>query len=561
MSKYGSYTADGNIDTSGSDTVADGGEVVIGAAGIYNSGSITTSGGLDGDGGFIDLYSAGYLKNSGALTANGGAAYGGSAGNGASGDGINLYAAYIENSGAISANGGAGIAGSNYSGYGGSIWLEGTFGTNNSAAITTTGGDGGEGGRGGYVGFSSSGWGDTRNSGAITTTGGNASADGVSSYGGHGGNIWMDAYAGDVISNAALDTSGGTSYAYGGGADGGDIEMYTYSAGEEGCSISQTVCDLPPGSIVVSGNLDLSGGDDMGATDASGYGGDGGEFFAMSNDWGNSNAGAGRVALLGYSSVNLNGGDGRVGGSGGNANIDTDPAYNSEVDDDTNGSVVNQVAINAMGGNAIVVDGVTTSASGGDGGDIWMDTDGIELIAETTLTNSGAIDVSGGSSYAGSGGYGGNIDLDGGTYGTTNSASLTANGGADLATDAGNGGDGGQVALESEYGPVANSGAISANGGDGAMSGGDTRDVYMWGTTVSNSGSISFNGGDAVATVVGSTGGFGGGIGLFGFSAITGVTTNSGSLAVGGGAGEEAGSDGCIAIGLLEYNICNSGPF
>jgi hypothetical protein len=228
------------------------------------------------------------------------------------------------------------------------------------------------------------------------------------------------------------------------------------------------------------------------------------------------------------------------------------------------GPVVNEVDITARGGSGVVVPDLTLYAWGRPGGSVYMQTawDEARLNTATKVTNSGAIDVSGGDGYNTSSpwnNYSGYIRMYG-YHGVTNSGTLVANGGSDTATDgATNGSSYGSYAnsprLEAETGAVVNSGAISNNGGDGEHRGGWSDGVRMYGATVKNSGALSSNGGNADATLVGSIGGDGGESTLWGSGGLSAVS-NSGTLSYSGGTGETAGDEGNVWVGITCVGNC-----
>lgn len=563
MMTQGSYIASGDIDTSGADNGygGNGGDIDIMASGLYNSGNMNSSGFAGGNAGDIGGY-GGFVKNSGALTAIGGD--GGEFGS--NGGEVALRAVYLENTGAINSSAGAADA----AGYGGDadrVSLYGEFGVNNSGDITSNGAGGAYGGDGGEIRLDASELGSVRNSGNLSANGGNAS-DG---FGGDGGRIRLYADGGKVVSSGDLVATGGdnssTHFASQYGGYGGRIDIRSDNGdySRDGVDINQQADD-----IVVSGNMDVSGGANL-AADGSGYGGYGGSInIALDQDLDpNSpeltltNA---KLSLLGYTGIDVSGGDGGYGGNAGEIyiNSDSNNSYGSSNLDSGGGPVVNQADLTARGGNAVAVTGVTTNGYGGYGGYIDILTEGDSNSNKLTVNNTGNIDVSGGSSYNvdsryanyrwGSNNNGGGVYFEG-HYGVTNSGDITLNGGDDLG-DAGFGGYGGDIGMMSSLGAVVNRGTIEANGGSGAMMGGLNENYLTFvGLTVNNSGNFSSNGGDADPAVAGSEGGYGGVLEIYGVGLNNSATNNSGTLSVAGGAGETAGVDGCALVGLQQVAV------
>jgi hypothetical protein len=362
-----------------------------------------------------------------------------------------------------------------------------------------------------------------------------------------------------VAGGGSLDTAGS-------GGDGGEIWFFT-DGGESG---------EPLGNIEVSGNLDISGGTALLA--GTGSGGDAGDLDVIIDgaenpgdplDDSTYNFSNQRVALLGYVSIEANGGEGDDGGEGSGTELccpidphmgimlRTDALYVPATQKYSVGSVLNEVAINARGGNSVadVLDG----GEAGWGGEIQM-ISSIEPTISTSnsrATNSGDIDVSGGASVGTAGregGSGGFLYIDS-YHGSTNSGDLTANGGT---TDDRSGGRGGDLRIHSVTGSANNSGVVAASGADGPQFGGDGGFVYLQGKTANNSAAITLNGANAdnpYAPGV-SFGGDGGGVTIIG-AGLTGSSTNSGAITLTPGTGEIDGDEGCIRVGITFEGDCN----
>jgi len=544
-----SYFASGDVSNAGSADNEDGGSVYInGNSGITNSGNINVSGfdAVDADSnggsaGSISMSSNGFIINSGQLLAAGGDGLG--TGSGGSGGSVDVEdAQYTENSGAIDVSGGnntaVGESASNGSSAG-NVYMHANTVLNNTAdaTINGSGGNGTSGGGGAYIQLEQSNQdGALLNAGAINANGGTGSDN----DGGDGGEIYINTNnGGQIQSSGELSSTGGSSDDDDAG-NGGEVTFYT------------DYDDIGPGDIVVSGNINLDGG-------SSPFDGSNGGFLSMSNDVSGNTSGQ-RIALLGYSAFNGNGGDGYNGGDGSGASND---GIYIETDDNGNsseGSIVNELALNARGGNSTATG--TDSGNGGEGGDVDMrstgntDTKNIDV----TVTNTASIDVSGGTGYngggdggefgpGGRGGEGGSIYLYG-THGADNAASLTANAG-----DGGEfGNNGGYVEVSTETGTAINKGALSANGSQGDYVGGQGGDVYMYGNDITNTAALSVNGGNGT-DAVDAFGGDGGEISMF--TTLFTNPANSGSFSYSFGTGvTENGVEGNATVNFSCEGNC-----
>ena len=516
------------IDTSGTVPGQNGGDIflttagLVANAGFYNRGAINTAGADDaggngGNGGDVTIGAWEPFENSGAITSAGGV---GGAGNGGDGGDVNIVSGvdYLYNSGAINSSGGNGTASG---GQGGDVFMT-------SATVGDTGGE-------------------LRNSGAVSATGGN----GAAGDGGQGGDIELVAQSAGLLNNADLNSAGGdTSEATSGGGDSGDILV---------ASGPSNVIAGPAGNLLLTGNLNSSGGNALAG--GSGDGGWGGYVFVGVDASGSFTGVTGlpapttqRLALFSYGNIDTSGGSGNQGGDGGYVNVaDVGESWDvgsSSFVDDVGGDVTNQAAITTRGGS-VAAGAITTPATGGFGGDVYLYGDEDPTVtnpAAERVTNSGSIDTSGGDSLALTADPGPNagiIDLYT-TNDVTNSGALTANGGSDavddnnLATGFGHGGAP-FFYLEAIDANATNSGAINANGGDGEAQGGAGASfVWLGDVQVVNSANISARGGDADAALAGSIGGDGGDIEMDDVDA----PDNTGTLDVSGGAGDTPGADG-----------------
>jgi hypothetical protein len=572
------YIASGTIDNSGVAEGEDGGHVYLYAGnGIHNSGSILASGmdsttGDGGDGAEIYLTAPSYIQNSGMLDAHGADA-GADGSEGGYGGRILVRGAYVENSGAIDASGGDNGATSAYGGYGGRVSVYSFFDLNNSGNIDASMGDGGYGSSGccgsagsrvylkaGSDGGEGNGIGTLRNSGNIDASGGDRNDGGEGSY---GGRVYLTGYGGDVVNNGDINVNGGNGIAglsdlYGTSGYAGSIYIEGYTGHG----------NTPVGDIRVSGNLSARGGDAAATSETvdsymdAGYGG----FIRVRNNMSsNDNISDQVVALYGYTSINIDGGDGARANHGGYGGFWTNDSWDETTNSYVAGSVVNEVDISAQGGNiSAAIDRDTfMSNSRGYGGWVDMNTSDYEgMSTQVSVTNSGDIDVSGGDvvneGYGGAS-HGGSVYLFG-KNGATNSGAITANGGLDDGTIVGEayGSFAGGVEIYSDVGAVANSGVLTVNGGNGDYQGGDAGWVDLMGFTVNNSGNLTANGGNASTAegVTESYGGDGGNFTLFGVSALN-AAVNSATLSYSAGTGVTPGSEGSAQVGIVCEGNCS----
>jgi hypothetical protein len=494
------FFGSGPLSTSGGDTVADAGNLYIGAdTAIYNQGDLSatgydseTAGG--GFGGYIWLdTSTGDLWNRGKLTTSGGNS---TFATGAGGDGGEVYL-YAD----IGADGG------------GTLY--------NAGAIDTTGGDGdGDGGDGGYVGA----WIDgpaavpdmvassnAYNLAGIDTRGG--AVTGEDGSGGDGGEIWMALYpeggSFNVLGVKKIEATGGDGAEGGGSSDG----VYFYS-------------DDTDADYTNEAEIDTSGGDAM----VSGAGGDGGNIELYNDGSSSTIDNSGNLTANGGSGVN-------EGGDGGNIYL-----YIWDGGVANTGSITNSGKLTSRGGDHT---GDNPAEFAGDGGYVEVEIDGSADGATGTVSNTGAIDTTGGNSTNGIGGDGGpaEVEIENALSDPDNSVSNTA----DITTNGGVGGvDGGEGGYVDFYSPgveTTNSGAISTQGGAGDTgNGGNGGSVTMYGEPVTNKGNINASGANGKVN-----GGNGGSIDLYSTGGTD--TNNTGKLTSAGGSGDTLdGTDGTITI-------------
>jgi len=560
------YFATGDVVIAGNADIVDGGFLSIRAnLGIKNSGTIdvsgfdtaSDSGDQGGNAGGISLNADGFIINSGQLNVSGGD--GGDNG----GDGGELFIgepSYLENSGMIDVSGGANIGagteGTPRGGSGGNASLEADAVLNNTenATINASGGTGERGSNAGSVSFNqNNSEGAILNAGDITVNGGAASVDSA----GSAGNITINTGGGQIHNTGELNATGGD-IATGGNekgnaaGDGGLINIFTSYDGNGESS-----------NIAISGNLNVSGGN--APVTGNGSGGDAGQILVSS--YSNSYATDTGVALLGYSVIDANGGDGLQGGqAAGNGDgigifaQDNDNGHNDVI---TAGSITNDVPMNARGGNSTATGEAV--GNGGFGGRVDIRTSGSDNVSglNVTVTNTANIDVSGGSSVGTTVPdeealkdrislralkFGGSSVYLYGYHGVDNSGNINLNAG----TGGRNRNTGGRASIDAEIGTVTNSGTISANGAEG----GDGGYIDMSGNDINNSAALSVNGGDAIDNAA-STGGDGGSIGLF--TNVLSNPQNSGSFSYTFGTGEEGdGVEGCAIVNFIQEGNCEN---
>ena len=518
----------------------------IGATGS----SITTAGILDsqnGGGTYISTDN-GSIYNHGSITTRGSNS---AAGNGGSGGAASLDSNYnLQNTASITTRGGdapAGVAGN-----GGNMVIQGNYGfMQNSGDLSSFGGNGGTGGSGGFAYLYA--WsGDLLNSGDSDSHGGNGTAN----NGGSAGYFSLYGYGGDVVNNASINTSGGdTTDAGFNGGSGAYAYFYTEYAGT-------TNGYTPVGSVLVSGNIDTSGGDAV-AT-GTGNGGNSGYVYAEANA--NSyTSDDSRVAFLGYTSVNTSGGGGNYGGNAGYYQINNDSAWDEATDMNMpSGNVTTEVAVTAQGGNAVAT-ATTFPANGGRGGSFNLETEynyGYAFPTLEQVKNSGIVNISGGSSLRvtnNSGSRSGSV-LVWGYNGVTNTGTITTNGGSDADTDGGVTGYGGyanNIQLYAETGSITNSAALTNNGGNGEYRGGYSNGIDLFGATVKNTANLTTNGGNASTTLAAAVGGNGGWIEMYSPEGSAGVS-HSGTVSQTAGAGTV--TTNTFAGSFIKGGLCVSGP-
>jgi len=410
---------------------------------IVVTGTVTTSG---ADAGWIEFEAGKHFYNSGTLDASGGD---NTTGDGYNSYGISLYAytGSVYSKGTIRANGGNG---GNGNGGDAAHYIELIGGDEEDTDVDSING-------GGVI-----------LSGTVEARGGNAGGTTGGNGGNGGGYYYMGgviAMGGDTIVNASFNFSGGN--ASGAGYTGGAaLGLPFFCIGEDYRRVG--VCQI-------SGSFNLNGGNGE-------IGGDAGYVEILSWSWirftdqpSNILGQAPDVELLGFANINLNGGNGTS--AGGNAYKDTYELYTLAARNYVYDAylpaypIVSEANVSARGGDA--------SASGGTGGtggyvELATDADDDYSTTNTTVTQSGTINISGGNATA-SGGIGGNSneiylgsDNTGYCWNVTTTGTLTANGG----NGALQGGNGGLIDLYSDETVTAYTLAnLSINGGTGTTAG------------------------------------------------------------------------------------------
>lgn len=555
------FLNDGVITTRGTDTTLTtggfGGHISIWAdTAVVNRGTIDSSGGNGMDGGrsgYSSLKGGFGLWNTGPVNAKGGTGTDGEGGlgyyisfdTGSKVDGTYVWQSLLYNSGTLNSSGG-----------------DGTGGGGHASGATL------------YAGFEGRyACGALVNSGSLIGNGGNATTAG---YGGDGASYSaygyhdLRAYGCNLLNSGAIEFKGGTGKGAGtSGGSGGELYVRTAMAYDNYNNV------VAPGSIYFGGSVLADGG----AGESGGSGGyvELGNYVYLGIynwSWGDyifaTNSGS--IEVLGYSTVNLKGGKGAIdGGIGGTAELFWDISnYNdTNVDENGNGfivtpsSIYNDTDFDLAGGQGM-------AGNGGTGGTFYAEMSGDYLFwnwwkpgAKSTLPAPGSIENRGNISTRGGQGalQGGNA---GSTYrdyaffnvsiyllasgNITNTGALDASGG--LATAAtGTGGIGNTVYFDA-LGNVLNSGTIAVSGGNGAAAGGAAGWAYFWseaGTDI-NTAAITANGGNANASLGGSIGGAGGTITIYTYLGPM-IATNTGTLSVAGGTGETPGGIGYSYVG------------
>jgi hypothetical protein len=518
------------------------------------------SGGAGGDGGHLEItaYSdlwdvypyTGAIYNAGTIDVSGADGTDGSPG---SGGNVKLFGNLgVYNTGFIDASGGDGQG---TGGTGGEIVLDGckqsegcsfTGGVNNSGDLAVHGGQGDtSGGEAGGVKLIARG--DVRNAGNVLAWGGDsATGDGGDSNCGECSPIpyEVETYGGDIFSAGDVIAHGGASLTDGdSGGRGGIVQMRTHP-------YIDAAPNEPPGSIFVSGNIDLSGG--------RGTEGGGGGSFDANIDASDFPAGQ-EIQLLGYQSLSLDGGRGAsYGGYAGSVS-----AYSAA------SLAVPEVLGGVQGPAGGVHNHVPIFARGGAGYNQGGPGGSVELLVDSTsgfqapwqvAANFGAMDLSGGAgdlvNPSSGGGDSGALLIEGPSR-AENHGALTVNGGVGYFQGGSPGAPqrGSGVVIRSGLGPAINTATIHADGGAftdmGGGNGGNGNLVQIVGALAVQTGLVSVVGGSGPPDTEG-LGGDGGQVYLF---STHGLSTATGGFAITGGTGGTDGADGVIHVDGINRSV------
>lgn len=354
------------------------------AENFVNLGRIESNGILPGqNGGFVYILANGNAGGDGDIINQGPIlTYGANNSGGDAGNGGEVYAecyvnGRIENIALIDAHGGTASGGAGAGGAGGDINIFSNYDLNSAGHLIARGGDGvDQGGAGGSMNIWAVMRGSLRNSGTLDLSGGSTR----NGRGGWAGYLDFSTYGGDLISSGNVLAAGG---------DSGDmVESGPLLDGLPGIGgyysafVFPDTIDgsVPAGDAIISGNIDLSGGDSPLDGAGSGYV-PGGLYVTITNV---DDAGSQKISLLGYASVDVSGGNGSDhGGVGGEILLENNGI----------GPITNEALLLATGGDG---DPLLSGSVGGVGGNIYIF--GLAGGCSTTLTplvNGGAGETAG----------------------------------------------------------------------------------------------------------------------------------------------------------------------
>ncbi|MFZ5442260.1 MAG: hypothetical protein ACOZQL_19785 [Myxococcota bacterium] len=402
---------------------------------------------------------------------------------------------------------------------GGSIQLSSALTLANRGQLTARGvPTGTRGGRGGEVSlWVGSAFGELRNGGDIDVSGSINTCGECS--GGSGGRVVLSTRSTALINDANLSARGGEGDQ---GGNGGQIQLSIGGESSRGGL---------PGSMLVSGNLDVSAG-------SGGSGSIGGNITLSGND---AMADGAEIILLGYASLEANGGRGTPGGAGGDIDVLQTGGGRPA------GAVLTTADFSARGGETLP--SAPSLMMGGSGGNIQLATASV-LVSEAStwelLRVTGTLDVSG--AQGPMGGHSGTVLLRS-LRNATLAGTFTARGGTATGENGGNGGPVEAMALAGDLDNTANIDVSAGNsGGVIASSPGRGGRVGLAGFTVSNSGTHRARGGSG-----NTSGGTGGSGGTILFASSPGHTTRNTVMApdgidVSGGAAATKGLSGIVSV-------------
>jgi len=511
------------------------GNLSISIGAYLGRGVLDTSGVLDGQDAGNIIVDARAVRNFGLMQARGADHPTNDAGNG--GNIVLAGLVDVRNRGDLDSRGGE--SGSDAGGVGGNMTLLSEIGpVFNSGDLNGSGGPGSQGGNAGGLVMATD-LADVRNSGEIRFAGGSGEE-----LGGAGGVFQGLANAGSMINNANIIVRGGNAtVADGDGGNGGTVVFVTTPA-------MGMIGPVVAGDVLISGNLDIAGGDAIEAGE--GAGGNAGVIqVQLDSDGGPVGQ---QIALLGYRSLQLQGGDaGEAGGNGGTLVVENVPteSFLADINVASGGAVI-EADILLHGGN-IVTDGA--GGQGGNGGvlfvEVGMDEPNVAAAPGTARFRApGDIDLrsgaSDGATAAASAGFMEVEAYDGFEFGGAVQAGGQPDGSAQANPGIGFGGDGGVVLALGvrEASRLYGNGVVA--GGDGETTGGNAGVFIMVAEEVTARRALDASGGSADPALAGSEGGNGGVIEII---ALGGPATHTGSRDISGGDGDTPGEGGTYNVG------------
>jgi len=535
------YSGTGSINTAGNYPEQSGGNISISATSITNSGNFSAQGedGEDsgdvngGQGGSISLNASTFIENKGKLNTSGGHAEEGTSGSAGS---VSLAASEIYNSAKIIAEAGEGKNTSKPS-------------SNQSIALSAQ---------------------------EILINTGNLSVSGTDSiddgYATDAGDIILslenDAATRSnnrrLINSANLTANGGsteTSNASQTAGQGGNIEVSATETNAYGATTTTGTL------VIISGNLSANGGDssqeyveDDSIITQGSNAGNAGNIVIEHNSSLSHNL---PTYLSGYTSIQVDGGEGLQAGDAGSVDISSRkiPA----VFESLAGPITVESDISADAGISIASSSDDIPEAGDSGSiDIQVIHDQAYLQAgELTINLTGNASINAGDVENGITGSAKGILLSA-PHGITAVANLSANGSSDTEeTDSdelfNKGTAGGSVELQSYEGSISFTGTVTANGGFGVIEGGDAGHFSsISSTTNAVAGSITLNGGNTDADETDAAETHGGDAGIVFIHSNDYSAVLSASVTTLAGSGEDAGREGGAFVNAdCQLGTCN----
>ena len=471
-----------------------------------NLGTPGAAGGNGGSGGGIAAIAGSVVVEGSTISNN-------TAGNGGNG-GVGSCGLLIGSVGGTGANGtqATGTTGGNNTGTNGSTNTNGGPATGDAGGPGTPGGLGGNGtgGNGGNGNFGSSDQNQNAGNGGAGTGGAGGSA------------VGLVADAGDQGGTGSTGASGAAGGAGGSGGDGGGIFGSATALTVTSSTISGNVAgqggDGGDGGCGRTGRTGGAGGAGANATGGKGGNGQGGRGGCSTFATINGNGGAGTGGHGGNAGTGGAGGKGGTGGAGGVGGVGGSGGAGGD------GGGIYKIGAQTLSIVSSMLDG-NASGAGGSGGDGGLGGDG----------GTGGTGGAGGVATGGAGGNGTGGLPDPPACGGPNPGNAGGSTGASVAGDGGNGGTGGA-------GGARGNGGAAGNGGVGgnAANGGYGGNVFMGAGTANITGSTLKNG----STGNGGSGGSGGLPGTRGSTGGTGTGGTAAGGAAGTGSGPTAGNNG-----------------